>query len=111
MSIMRCAVLCVIAATAGTAAARTAVPEPTELVDAQHCMFCHTPDLTFLGPSFREIAERYRDDPHAAAYLERKLRVGGGAHWGDTPMPSALDRGGPLSVDDAHRLVQWVLSQ
>ncbi|MGU7812170.1 c-type cytochrome [Burkholderia sp. AW49-1] len=111
MSIMRCAALCAIALTAGTAAAQTTVPEPTELVNAQHCMFCHTPDMTFLGPSFHEIAERYRGDPHAAAELERKLRGGGRVHWGDTPMPSAIDRGGPLSRDDAHLLVQWVLSQ
>ncbi|KUY55140.1 c-type cytochrome [Burkholderia sp. RF2-non_BP3] len=111
MSIMRCAALCAIALTAGTAAAQTTVPEPTELVNAQHCMFCHTPDMTFLGPSFHEIAERYRGDPHAAAELERKLRVGGRVHWGNTPMPSAIDRGGPLSRDDAHLLVQWVLSQ
>ncbi len=88
-----------------------AVPEPTELVNAQHCMFCHTPDMTFLGPSFHEIAQRYRGDPTAAAELEHKLRVGGRVHWGDTPMPSAEDRGGPLSADDAHQLVQWVLSQ
>lgn len=111
MSIMRCAALCAIALTAGTAAAQTTVPEPTELVNAQHCMFCHTSDMTFLGPSFHEIAERYRGDPHAAAELERKLRVGGRVHWGNTPMPSAIDRGGPLSADDAHLLVQWVLSQ
>ena len=111
MSIMRCAAVCFIAATAGMAAAQTTVPEPTELVNAQHCMFCHTPDVTFLGPSFHEIADRYRGDPKAGAALERKLRVGGRAHWGDTPMPSAIDRGGPLSPDDAHRLVQWVLSQ
>ncbi|AOI61558.1 cytochrome C [Burkholderia diffusa] len=111
MSIIRAAALCVIALTAGMAAAQTTVPEPTELVNAQHCMFCHTPDMTFLGPSFHEIAERYRGDPRAAAELERKLRVGGRVHWGDTPMPSAIDRGGPLSADDAHRLVQWVLSQ
>ncbi|KUZ38183.1 c-type cytochrome [Burkholderia territorii] len=111
MSIMRCAALCAIALTAGTAAAQTTVPEPTELVNAQHCMFCHTPDMTFLGPSFHEIAERYRGDPHAAAELERKLRAGGRVHWGNTPMPSAIDRGGPLSRDDAHLLVQWVLSQ
>ncbi|RQS63269.1 c-type cytochrome [Burkholderia sp. Bp8984] len=111
MSIMRCAALCAIALIAGTAAVQTTVPEPTELVNAQHCMFCHTTDMTFLGPSFHEIAERYRGDPHAAAQLERKLRVGGRVHWGDTPMPSAIDRGGPLSRDDAHRLVQWVLSQ
>ena len=111
MSILRCVALFAIAATAGTVAAQTAVPEPTELVDAQHCMFCHTPDMTFLGPSFHEIAQRYRDDPDAGATLERKLRVGGPAHWGDTPMPPAMDRGGPLSADDARRLVQWVLNQ
>ncbi|WP_321786287.1 cytochrome C [Burkholderia pyrrocinia] len=111
MKIMRCFAFCLIAATAGTAAAQTTVPEPTELVDAQHCMFCHTSDMPFLGPSFHQIAERYRGAPNAAGELERKLRVGGPAHWGDTPMPSAVDRGGPLSPDDAHRLVQWVLSQ
>ncbi|HDR9205284.1 TPA: cytochrome C [Burkholderia vietnamiensis] len=111
MKLLRSAALCAFAATAGLAAAQTAAPEPTELVEAQHCMFCHTGDMAFLGPSFHAIAERYRDDPHAAAELERKLRVGGRAHWGDTPMPSAIDRGGPLSADDAHRLVQWVLSQ
>lgn len=111
MSIMRCIAFCAMAATAGMAAAQTAVPEPAELVDAQHCMFCHTPDMTFLGPSFHEIANRYRNDPNAGEELERKLRVGGRVHWGDTPMPPAIDRGGPLSADDAHRLVQWVLSQ
>ncbi|WP_176114913.1 c-type cytochrome [Burkholderia cepacia] len=111
MNLLRFAALCAIAAAAGPAAAQTAVPEPTDLVNAQHCMFCHTPDMRFLGPSFHEIAQRYRGDPVAAAELERKLRVGGRVHWGDTPMPSAEDRGGPLSADDAHQLVQWVLSQ
>ena len=111
MSIMRCAAFCAIAATAGMAAAQTAVPEPTELVNAQHCMFCHTTDKRFLAPSFHEIAERYRGAPHADAILARKLRLGGPAHWGDTPMPPPQDRGGPLSRADAHVLAQWVLSQ
>ncbi|WP_244137106.1 c-type cytochrome [Burkholderia pyrrocinia] len=55
--------------------------QPTELVNAQHCMFCHTSDITFLGPSFGEIADRYRGDPNVGAELERKLRVGGLVHW------------------------------
>ncbi|OXJ25529.1 cytochrome C [Burkholderia sp. HI2714] len=111
MNLLRNAAFCVIAAAANPATAQTAVPESTDLVNAQHCMFCHTSDMTFLGPSFHEIAQRYRGDPAAAPELERKLRVGGRVHWGDTPMPSAEDRGGPLSADDAHQLVQWVLSQ
>ncbi|MCO8590665.1 c-type cytochrome [Burkholderia multivorans] len=110
MNVVRCLPFCTIAA-ASIVAAQTTLPEPVELVDAQHCMFCHTSDLPFLGPSFQQIAQRYRGVPNAADQLEHKLRVGGPAHWGDTPMPPAVDRGAALSADDAHRLVQWVLSQ
>jgi cytochrome c551/c552 len=88
-----------------------AEPEPTALVDQQHCMFCHTHDAPFLAPSFQQIAERYRNVPNAQFMLEHKLRLGGKAHWGDMPMPLPGDRGGPLSAEDAHTLVQWVLSQ
>lgn len=100
-----------LAAALATPVARAQLPEPTELVNAQHCMFCHTTDKRFLAPSFHEIAERYRGAPHADAILARKLRLGGPAHWGDTPMPPPQDRGGPLSRADAHVLAQWVLSQ
>jgi cytochrome c len=100
-----------LAAALGSPGVHAQLPEPTELVNAQHCMFCHTTDKRFLAPSFHEIAGRYRDTPHADAILERKLRLGGPAHWGDTPMPPPQDRGGPLSREDAHVLVQWVLSQ
>lgn len=100
-----------LAAALGAPCAQAQLPEPTALVDSQHCMFCHTADAPFLAPSFHQIAERYRNTPHADEMLEHKLRLGGRAHWGDTPMPPAADRGGPLSREDAHVLVQWVLSQ
>lgn len=96
---------------AGLASPTFAQREPTELINQQHCMFCHTVDAPFLAPSFHQIAERYRDKPHAADMLEEKLRRGGKAHWGDTPMPPPADRGGPLSAQDARTLVDWVLSQ
>jgi cytochrome c551/c552 len=85
--------------------------EPTELVDQQHCMFCHTSDAPFLAPSFHQIADRYRNVPNSTAMLEHKLRMGGRAHWGDTAMPLPPERGGPLSAEDAHTLIQWVMSQ
>jgi len=100
---------CAFALHAGLAHAQ--LPEPTELVDQQHCMFCHTSDAPFLAPSFHQIAERYRDNPNAQILLEDKLRRGGKAHWGDMAMPLPEERGGPLSAEDARTLVQWVLSQ
>ena len=78
--------------------------EPTELINQQHCMFCHTVDKPFLAPSFRQIAHRYRDKPDAADMLAEKLRIGGKAHWGNMPMPPASERGGPLSPGEARTL-------
>ena len=100
----------VLAVSLHAAGAFAQLPEPTELVDQQHCMFCHTSDAPFLAPSFHQIAERYRDKPNASTMLEEKLRRGGRAHWGDMAMPPE-DRSGPLSAEDARTLVQWVLSQ
>jgi cytochrome c551/c552 len=96
---------------AGGEAQAQARSEPTELVNEQHCMFCHMVDAPFLAPSFQQIAARYRNVPDAGVMLEQKLRVGGKAHWGDMSMPLPADRGGPLSQEDAHTLIQWVLSQ
>jgi cytochrome c len=107
--LVRAAAALVVAVRAASAFAE--LPEPTELVDQQHCMFCHTSDAPFLAPSFHQIAERYRDTPNASVMLEDKLRHGGKAHWGDMSMPLPEDRGGPLSAEDARTLVQWVLSQ
>jgi cytochrome c551/c552 len=101
-------VLTLLLAASGAAVAES---EPTALVDQQHCMFCHTRDAPFLAPSFQQIADRYRDVPNASVMLEHKLRLGGKAHWGDMPMPLPADRGGPLTPEDTHTLIQWVLSQ
>ncbi|BCQ28954.1 c-type cytochrome (plasmid) [Caballeronia sp. NK8] len=102
--------LCVYVSVCGRCLAFN-TPEPSRLVDEQRCMFCHTVDTPFRAPSFQQIADRYRDVPGAGDMLERKLRQGGEAHWGKKPMPSAAGRGGgPLSREDAHELVQWVLS-
>nr|WP_175150298.1 cytochrome C [Paraburkholderia ultramafica] len=92
-------------------AAALAQSEPAALVDQHHCMFCHTRDAPFLAPSFQQIAQRYRNVPDAQLVLEQKLRVGGTAHWGDMAMPLPPDRGGPLTPEDAHTLIRWVLSQ
>jgi len=104
-----CLAGCMAGALASSAGAQPG--EPSALIDQQHCVFCHTSDAPFLAPSFQQIAQRYRNVPDAAPMLEQKLRTGGRAHWGDISMPLPAERGGPLSPEDAHVLVQWVLSQ
>ncbi|MCX4144295.1 MULTISPECIES: c-type cytochrome [Paraburkholderia] len=80
------------------------------LIEQQHCMFCHTTEGADLAPSFPKIAQRYRTSPGASVMLEKKLLAGGKPHWGDITMPEA-DPVPPLSSDDAHVLIQWVLHQ
>jgi len=99
----------VVAGALLSAAPALARTEAGALVDQHHCMFCHTNDSPFLAPSFQQIADRYRDDPKAQAMLEHKVRVGGRAHWGNISMPPPPERGGSVSAEDAHTLVQWVL--
>lgn len=106
-----CLLACAAFVLFAPAAQAEAEPEPAALVDQHRCMFCHTRDAAFLAPSFEQIAARYRDVANAQFMLEHKLRLGGKAHWGDMAMPLPADRGGPISAEDAHTLVQWVLSQ
>jgi cytochrome c len=100
--------LCALCLASGPAYAQA---EPVALIDAHRCMFCHTVDAPFLAPSFQQIAQRYRNVPDAGTMLEQKLRMGGQAHWGDMAMPLPAERGGSISAQDAHALVQWVLAQ
>lgn len=72
-----------------------------------NCMTCHALEQKALGPSFREIAAKYRNDKSAQTALERKIRNGGSGTWGKMPMPAT-----PKSISDSDikNIVQWILS-
>ncbi|MEK6245737.1 MAG: c-type cytochrome [Pseudomonadota bacterium] len=78
-----------------------------QLLEAHACSGCHTLDKRVVGPSFREIAQRYAGDAGAAARLAAKVRSGGQGAWGQVPMPPAA------GVADAElsKLIEWVLAQ
>jgi len=50
-------------------------------------MTCHTVDRKIIGPSYKEIAAKYRDDKGAEANLIKKVKSGGSGVWGPSPMP------------------------
>ncbi len=51
------------------------------LMDQSDCRSCHAPDKNSIGPSYRDIARRYKDDPTAADRLAAKIINGGGGVW------------------------------
>jgi cytochrome c len=62
------------------------------------CLACHGVENKIVGPSFKEIAAKYKGDDSAAATLEEKVIKGGSGVWGSIPMPPKA-------------LVTWVLAQ
>jgi cytochrome c len=77
------------------------------LAQSHNCMMCHSVDQKKLGPAFKDVAAKYKDDKSAPAMLEKKVRNGGGGTWGKMPMPAAAQS---VSDSDIKSIVQWVLS-
>lgn len=77
------------------------------LAKKNHCLACHAIDKKVLGPSFKDIAARYKDDKGAQSALEKKMRTGGSGAWGKIPMPATAMS---VSEGDIKIIVDWVLS-
>ncbi len=71
-----------------------------------NCTACHQIDKKFIGPSFQEIAAKYKADSGAESNLFEKVKTGGSGVWGAIPMPPSA-----LSDDDIRALVKWILSR
>ena len=57
------------------------------------CMACHTKDKKLVGPSFKEIAAKYKGQADAMPKLMDKVRKGGAGVYGPVPMaPNPPDK-------------------
>ncbi|WP_395061124.1 c-type cytochrome [Paraburkholderia silvatlantica] len=83
-----------------------AVPDGLKVAQANACMGCHAVDRKLVGPSFKDVAAKYKGDGAAEARLEKKVRDGGAGVWGAIPMPSHP----AMSAADIHSVVGWVLA-
>jgi cytochrome c len=70
------------------------------------CMACHQIEAKVVGPSYKEIAAKYKGDSKAEAALIEKVKKGGAGAWGTLPMPPNSPR---VSDADIQTLVQWIL--
>ena len=77
------------------------------LARRKHCTDCHGIDIRNVGPTFEEVAAKYKDDQDAQAMLEVKVRSGGRGVWGKLLMPPTRKW---TSDEDITCIVQWVLS-
>ncbi len=82
------------------------VPSGQRVAGANACMGCHAVDRKLVGPSFQQIAAKYKGDAQAPAKLARKVKDGGSGVWGMIPMPAHQS----MSDADIHAVVDWVLA-
>ncbi|HEX7606841.1 MAG TPA: c-type cytochrome [Usitatibacter sp.] len=78
-----------------------------DLANKSGCLACHGIDKKIVGPSYKEVAAKYKSDKDAAAKLFKKVKEGGVGVWGQVPMPPNAT----VTDDDIKALVKWVLSQ
>ena len=78
-----------------------------QLASKSGCLACHAVDKKIVGPSYKEVAAKYKGDKDAEAKLSEKVKKGGVGVWGQIPMPPNTQ----VSDADIHTLVKWVLSQ
>lgn len=76
------------------------------LAKAKNCMSCHAVDKKLVGPSYKDVAAKYKGDAGAAEALAAKVKAGGKGVWGQIPMPP-----NNVTPEEAKKLVTWVLSQ
>lgn len=77
-----------------------------DLAKTKNCLSCHAVDKKVVGPSYKDVAAKYKGDKAAADKLAAKIKAGGSGVWGPVPMP-------PNNVTEAEAktLATWVLSQ
>ncbi|WP_425469392.1 c-type cytochrome [Paraburkholderia azotifigens] len=87
--------------------AHAADPPPRGLAIARSnaCMGCHAVDRKLVGPSFQQVAEKYKGNAGASAFLAKKVKDGGSGVWGAIPMPAHP----AMSDADIRTVVDWVL--
>lgn len=72
------------------------------------CLACHAKDKKLVGPSYKDVAAKYKGQADAPAKLAQKVRGGGVGTWGQIPMPANA----PDKINDADlkAVVSWVLT-
>ncbi|MFI5187584.1 MAG: PQQ-dependent sugar dehydrogenase [Chitinophagales bacterium] len=76
------------------------------LINSNDCKSCHMMDKISVGPSFMDVASKYKNDDSAISRLAGKVISGGSGVWGEHAMAAHPN----LSRDDAQRIVKYILS-
>ena len=93
-------------ATALAFVATPAMADPEAAMNKGGCMACHSKDKKLVGPSFKDIAAKYKGKDVSAKLID-KVRKGGSGVFGPIPMaPNGADK---ISDADLKAAVDFIL--
>jgi len=75
------------------------------LAQKSGCLACHSVEQKVLGPSYKDVAAKYKGKDMEAK-LVAKVKAGGSGVWGPIPMPAHPQ----VPEQDIKTIVRWVLS-
>lgn len=96
----------ILIAAVATLAFSAQAAAPEEAMTKAGCVACHMKDKKLVGPSFKDIAAKYKGQD-ATAKLVDKVRKGGSGVYGPVPMsPNPPDK---INDADLKAAVEWIL--
>ncbi|MFO1476431.1 MAG: hypothetical protein U1F98_07255 [Verrucomicrobiota bacterium] len=78
-----------------------------ELATQRTCLSCHNPDINVIGPAYRDVAAKYRNDPNAPSVFIAQMENGGTGKWGTNVM---LSLKALVPPEDMKTLADWIYS-
>jgi cytochrome c551/c552 len=75
-----------------------------ELAAKYFCLSCHRPEVK-VGPPYRDVAQKYKNDPNALAHIDEQIHKGGSGKWGPVVMPGFPQ----ISATETKVLAEWIL--
>lgn len=91
---------------AGGAVQPVSEEQALALMKKHNCSSCHAVEKKLIGPSYREVAQKYQGDPAAEQQLIDKVVKGGSGVWGPVPMPPHPN----VPREDVQAVVDWILA-
>ena len=76
------------------------------LAQKSACMSCHQVAKKVVGPSFQDVAKKYKGDAKAADHIVGVIKKGSKGVWGQVPMPPHPQ----VSDENAKKLADWILA-
>jgi cytochrome c len=77
-----------------------------DLIKKYNCTACHAYDKKMVGPSYKDVAAKYKADAGAPAKLAKKIKAGGAGVWGPIPMPAHPQ----VSEADALTMAKYIMT-